>query len=199
MKKKKGLKWLVLLAVIGIVIFTGFQVVKHEGYRFNNFNMTSMMNSQQQPTQGTFQRGQTGQGQFQGGNQPGQFQANGPHHKGMHQEGMMHQGGFGHHERWFGGFSILPFFLALGSILVGWLLWRGADHGPRKWIGLLLIALGALPSLPILLIAAAIYWLYKKFKNKNDNLVSDEYTSTQPVKQPDYLDEWERNIKKEEK
>ncbi|WP_416825379.1 hypothetical protein [Ectobacillus polymachus] len=193
MKKKKRFKWLILVPIMAIMLFTGFQVAEHiVGHRYANYNMHSMMSSQ---GQGLYQ-----QSPFQGGNQLVIIEGNGNYHNGMmYQNGMMEHRGYGHHEREFVGLSILEFFLALGAILTGWLLWRGAKQGPRKWIGLTLMGLGALSTFPILLIAAAIYWILKKVKHDDNDFVKGEYTPVQTVKHTDFLDEWERKINEEEK
>ncbi|PEX90574.1 hypothetical protein [Bacillus cereus] len=105
-----------------------------------------------------------------------------------------------HHEKEFEGLFFIPFLLAFGFVLFGWLILRKSEGNMvKKWTGILLLVIGVLPALPILAFVAMIVWVYKKFKEKRMATNIDLYSDFQVQKQVDILDQWERNIRKEEK
>ncbi len=105
-----------------------------------------------------------------------------------------------HFEKEFGGLFFIPFLLAFGFVLFGWFMIRKSEGNMvKKWTGILLLVIGVLPVLPILAFVAAIVWAYKKFKEKRVATDIELYSDFQVQKQVDILDQWERNIRKEEK
>lgn len=105
-----------------------------------------------------------------------------------------------HHEKEFEGLFFIPFLLAFGFVLFGWFMLRKSEGNMvKKWTGILLLVIGLLPVLPMLAFVAAIVWAYKKLKEKRMATDIDLYSDFQVQQQVDILDQWERNIRKEEK
>lgn len=104
-------------------------------------------------------------------------------------------------ESWeFGGWMAIGMFsllFQLGLLIIGWLLWK--TSGPFKWLGLAIIVWGMIALLPkwllILLAFIAIYSFYKKQEQKAGPM---ETWTTPVMHDHDFLDEWEKTIKKEE-
>lgn len=109
-----------------------------------------------------------------------------------------------HHEKRFDDLFFVPFLLELSLVLFGWLILRKSEGNmAKKWTGILLLIIGFLPLLPILTLGALIVWVYKKFKQKrtitSEHINIPMYDVSTMQKQIDILDQWERNIRKEEK
>ncbi|OAT71388.1 hypothetical protein A7K69_15015 [Parageobacillus thermoglucosidasius] len=116
-----------------------------------------------------------------------------------HHHFVFHYGpGFGFWE--FGGWITIGMFsllFQLGLLIIGWLLWK--TSGPFKWLGLAIIVWGMIALLPkwllIPLAFIAIYSLYKKQEQKARPMAT---WPTPTIQKRDFLDEWEKTIKKEE-
>ncbi|ALF09472.1 hypothetical protein BCV53_05290 [Parageobacillus thermoglucosidasius] len=115
------------------------------------------------------------------------------HHFAFH-----HGPGFGFWES--GGWITIEMFsllFQLGLLLIGWLLWK--TSGPSKWLGLAIIVWGVISLLPkwllIPLAVIAIYSLYKKQERKAGPMAA---WPTPVMHDRNFLDEWEKTIKKEE-
>ncbi len=196
MKTKKLLKWLLLAAVLGIVFFVGFRFF--EDGRWGQGELGAWQNKAAQIQ--SFHRGSGGFGaqmmergrEFRHG---GNFM-NGP-------RGERHFAGREDFE--FGGI-----LFAIAAIFFGWLFRKNAGESIwRKWTGWLLIGLGALlllaKVLPLVVLAGGAFVLYRLLKRKKnaqtDWKVDDTFESVTPVTSSAgaLLDEWERNLNKEEK
>jgi hypothetical protein len=118
----------------------------------------------------------------------------------------MHQGGW-----MMFGFLPLLFRLAmlvigLTMVIIGWIVWKTTNRSRVwKWVGLAFMGFGLMALLPkILLIPLGLlvaYVMYKQTKRQPvGNVLNEELTSfTVPtVQKYDFLDEWEKNIQKEE-
>lgn len=120
-------------------------------------------------------------------------------------EGFHRMDGHGHMH----GFWRMNILLEAGLFIAGWVIWRlAAGNRIRKWIGIALMALGAVLVLskvlilPVILVAA--YFSCKI--RRNDNASSASYVQTGAVdfssldsQKLDYLDQWENKISEEEK
>lgn len=105
-----------------------------------------------------------------------------------------------HHEKEFEGLFFIPFLLAFGFVLFGWLILRKSEGNMvKKWTGILLLVIGVLSVLPVLAFVAIIGWTCKKLKEKRLATHIDVYSDFQVHQQVDILDQWERSIRKEEK
>lgn len=170
MKKGKWLVWAFITAAVFVIARIVFQ-------HFNVFGGTGFHPQGMYQFQGNgFSRG----GYFQGGE--------GFHRMGRH--GHMYGFGFGH------------IFLQAGMFVVGWIVWKLSNGNCiRKWIGiaLMILALPKILVLPAILVAA--YFAYKISRNGNASYAQTEAAdfSSLDSHKLDYLDEWEKNIHKEEK
>ncbi|MFD3445603.1 hypothetical protein ACFDTO_13485 [Microbacteriaceae bacterium 4G12] len=185
-KKWRCLKWCLILPLLAAMLFFGLHSVKMERWNHENhrpaFTATSKMEGQ------AFAQKQERPTHSEG-------------HMPTKHEGHKH-GGYRHHERGEDGFFLAPFLLELGLLLSGWMLLRKSEgNTAKKWIGILLLVAGALPLLPVLVLAAVVIWMYKKFKkrNKTDWMADDLYSAAPTSSRMNILDEWEQNIRKEEK
>ncbi|WP_199426762.1 hypothetical protein [Thermaerobacillus caldiproteolyticus] len=99
-------------------------------------------------------------------------------------------------------FGIIPILFQLAMIVIGWIMWKTASRSRAwKWTGLALMGVGVVALLPKLLLIPlgliAAYMIYKKTKYETVN--EDLSALAIPnVNQRHFLDEWEKNIRKEE-
>jgi hypothetical protein len=189
-KKLRWLKWFFILPLFSAILFFGLHSIKtmkwdHEKHR-SEYAIPSHIKGQafsvKQERSANFERDISDK----------------KYHKQKDKDG--HE----HHEEEFDGIFFAPFLLELGLILSGWLLLRKSQgNTAKKWTGILLLVAGLLPLLPILMLATGITWLYKKWKQRKETvswLTEDHmYNFTAVPYNVDILDEWERNIRKEEK
>lgn len=171
--KGKSLKWVLLgLAGAGALIFLAHML-------WWNFHG---MHSPYEPVRGGFK--------------PGAFR----------QHGMMMRGypGAGYDTEASGNtFAFLLFKIAF--LLIGALLWR-IGRNALKWFGAVLFFIGIFTLLPVILavpVTAFIgYITYRVYRSSRPETVMVEPVSTvyrtEVHSNPDMLDEWERNLKKEE-
>ncbi|WP_053365134.1 hypothetical protein [Bacillus sp. FJAT-27245] len=204
-KKKRGLRWLFFGLLLGALIFTAFHLANWNGMLNPHFFPTQ--NQVQGIVQDTFRKGKEVTGNFNGHafhDRDGMGHAAMGHGSKFGGQGVMmgrHHGYHPHHGFGFGGFFVVLGGLALA--LIGLYVRRKNEN---KWLGNALIVLGVLPflsRLPFLLIIIAgilAYWFIKK--GRNDKAVEAAVPSTF---QHDYsmngqfLDEWERTNKREDK
>ncbi|PEB51407.1 hypothetical protein CON65_11000 [Bacillus pseudomycoides] len=108
-----------------------------------------------------------------------------------------------HHEEKFDGIFLILFTIELSSILLGWFILKKAKGQMiRKWIGILLIIIGVLPLLPLFAVVVFPIWLYKKRKQNSLQSTTDYTMDSYLVlsnNKADILDQWEKQIRKEEK
>jgi hypothetical protein len=100
----------------------------------------------------------------------------------------------------FGGWitiGMLSLLFQLSLLIIGWLLWK--TKGPFKWMGLAIIIWGVISLLPkwllIPLAFIAVYSIYQKQEQKAEPMTT---WPTPTIQERDFLDEWEKTIKKEE-
>ncbi|WP_242220942.1 hypothetical protein [Bacillus cereus group sp. BfR-BA-01380] len=187
MKKKKNkrkkwcwLKWMLTLPLLLTLLFFGLHSMKSERWDHEKHKKAEYAISHDKERQAF----QTKKEDFAG------FERHTHHEK--------------HHEKRFDDLFFVPFLLELVLVLFGWLILRKSEGNmAKKWTGILLLIIGLLPLLPILALAAMIVWAYKKFKQKrtvtSEYINTDMYNVSTMQKQIDILDQWERNIRKEEK
>ncbi|MCP8969467.1 hypothetical protein [Ectobacillus ponti] len=188
------------------------------GKQSNTQQVFGGQNTQQQSNQQAAVQNPQNQQTFAANQQGGQQALNqqfGKHERGSRRAGMMKQGKDGFQRDGFhggkmghgkhGGFA--QYLLAAGALILGWFLRRGAGETAwKKWTGwaLMAIGLGMLLSaavVPVIMIAAVGYWLYTRRKAPSQDWVEapalqEMYAETSNAAK---LDEWERNIRKEEK
>jgi hypothetical protein len=129
------------------------------------------------------------------------------HHFG-HRGGVMHFGGQAplmHHPKgmypiW-GSFWMLALILKLGVILTGLIVWKMAKENRfLKWLGGLLFVGGVYFLLPtalgILFLLVVAYVLWKSTTRKEMTFAHEDHVNAGYT--IDYLDEWEKKIRKEE-
>lgn len=179
MKKGKWLVWALITVAAFVIARMAFQ-------HFNVFGGNGLHSQSLTPFQGN---GFSQDGRFHGG------------------EGFHKMGGRGHGHMY--GFGWMNILLETGLFAAGWVIWKLASGNRiRKWIGLALMAFGAvllLPKVLILpLILVAAYFAYKIKRNGDASSASHAQTeavnlSSLDSQKFDYLDQWEHNISKEEK
>ncbi|MEI4832188.1 hypothetical protein WAX78_22645 [Bacillus sp. FJAT-53711] len=178
-KKLRWLKWILILPLLLTLLFFGLHSMKHERWDYEKHRKAEYAVASHKEGQAFF----TEKGRF----------ADSERH--THHEK--------HHEKEFGDVFFAPFLLELGFVLFGWLILRKSEGNmAKKWTGVLLLVIGLFPFIPILALAAVIIWAYKKFKQKrtiaNEHIDIHTYNFSTMQKQIDILDQWERNIRKEE-
>ena len=182
MKKRKVLLWLLLAAVTlgGLALFmnVGFGERMH-GMMMDGPRHFQAFNGQH----GMFHRGELGEHRHFA------------FHHGM--RGGMMEGGW----MIFGVFALL---FQLAMIAIGWIIWKTSKRSGWKWAGIALMGIGIVALLPkALLIPLALfvaYVMYKKRQPTTHVFNEDVVPFTVPTAQTsDFLDEWEKNIQKEEK
>jgi hypothetical protein len=93
--------------------------------------------------------------------------------------------------------GVLAFIFHLLLLAIGWIWWRAAR--PFKWLGLALMAWGLIGLLPkwalIPLVFVAAYLLEKRQQHQTSSI---ESWPTPSIQAAHILDEWEKNIKKED-
>ncbi|MBJ8030816.1 hypothetical protein JDS96_23745 [Bacillus cereus group sp. N21] len=108
-----------------------------------------------------------------------------------------------HHKEKFDGSFLILFTIELSSILLGWFILKKAEGQIiRKWIGILLIIIGILPLIPLFVVVVFPIWLYKKRKQNSLHSTTDYTVDSYIVisnNKTDILDQWEKQIRKEEK
>ncbi|MCM3439970.1 hypothetical protein AB3Z07_21890 [Metabacillus halosaccharovorans] len=118
-----------------------------------------------------------------------------------------HAGGFPHHDLRVINISFLPFLFHLGLIILGWWVLKKANgEFIKKWVGMILLSIGAFSILPLIIaILVALIALYviskSKKQSKNDLMINEPIIGSTPsYKQNTHhiLDEWERKTLKEE-
>ncbi|XJZ26746.1 hypothetical protein ACF5W4_15585 [Bacillota bacterium Lsc_1132] len=195
MKNKKLFKWLLLVAALGIVFFVGFRFFGEGRWGHGELGAWQNRAAQMQP----FQHGQGGMGT--------QMMDRGREFR----HGNFMSGSRG--ERHFQGregFELGGILFAFAAIFLGWLFRKNAGESIwRKWTGWLLIGIGALlllaKVLPLVVLAVGAFVLYRLLKEKKNAKanwkVDETFESVTPVTSSTgaLLDEWERNIKKEDK
>ncbi|WP_051317112.1 hypothetical protein [Ectobacillus panaciterrae] len=195
-KTRKAWKWFILLPILSIILFVGLRTADFGGWGHRSnfaihqnhqafFNKGGEANRFEALQQGEFHMQGRGNGphSFEQGFSPDRF-----HHRGEHR-----------------GFGFIPFLFGLVLFILGWFVRKSADGSTwKKWTGTFLMFLALLPIMPFILIALAIYWLYKIWKKNrmNEDITVEPFLS--PVhagvsRNADILDEWERNITKEDK
>jgi len=109
-----------------------------------------------------------------------------------------------HHGMMAGGwmmFGVFALLFQLAIVAIGWVMWKTAKQSGWKWAGMALMGAGILALLPkVLLIPFVLlvaYMLYKKRQPKTSEPFEPMAMPITPIH--DFLDEWEKNIKKEEK
>lgn len=109
-----------------------------------------------------------------------------------------------HHGMMAGGwmmFGVFALLFQLAMIAIGWVMWKTAKQSGWKWAGVALMVAGLLALLPkVLLIPLVLfvaYMFYKKRQTKPNAPLEPMTVPTTPIH--DFLDEWEKNIQKEEK
>ena len=216
-KKRRKRWWLMvpLLALIFAAAIFSFNHGRWGANERNHFlpNAQAFNGSQQMPPQNAVQlphQGQPGKnGTFIGRSGMGgeRMQQMNGRQAGMHfGHGPMARGFRGPHHFAFG---LINWIFASAVFVIGWLLRKTAGSSiVRKWTGWLVMFVGAALILKGFLIAIAaavfVYWLYKKWKKSEKGQSWDVPVSFQASPVPinshaDLLDEWERNISKEEK
>lgn len=198
MKKRKLFTWVLLLAAFGMALFIGLHFL---GGRFGHEEIGAWQNKASQMQ--AFHRGSGGMG--------GQMMQQG---RGFHHGGMMMNGPRGaRHFAGGHGFGMGGILFALGAILLGWLFRKNAGEVIwRKWVGWLLIGIGALvlfaKVLPLIVLAVIAVVIYRFVKGKKKGQLTRGSWSADEVFEPvapissstgKMLDEWERNINKEDK
>jgi hypothetical protein len=94
-------------------------------------------------------------------------------------------------------FRIFPFLFHLTLLLSGWIWWK--RKSPLQWLGLALIAWGLIGLLPKwALIALALIAAYLLGKRQQQQTSSIGSWPTSSIQTGHILDEWEKNIKKED-
>jgi hypothetical protein len=188
MKKKKNkckklcwLKWILILPLLLTLLFFGLHSMKSERWNHEEHRKTEHVVAHDKEGQAFF----TEKGHF----------ANSERHD--------HDQYKKHHEKEFDDVFFAPFLLEIGLVLFGWLILRKSEGNmAKKWTGVLLLVIGLFPLIPILALAAAITWVYRKFKEKrtitSEHIDIHTYNFSTSQKQIDILDQWERNIRKEE-
>ena len=200
MKKNKLFSVVVLLASLGIVFFIGLHFFGVGRWEHGNLG-------------GAWQNKATQMQAFHQGNSGkmgGQMMQQG---REFHRDGMMMGDPRGEkHFHGEHGFALGGIIFAIGAILLGWLFRKNAGESLwRKWLGWVLIGIGSLALfarvLPLVVLAVIIFALYKFVKGKKQgrsverNWKMDEvFESVSPISTSTgtMLDEWERNITKEE-
>lgn len=169
-----------------------------------------------------FQKGDRQDGLSQNGLARNSFSQNGPSlnhpffgNRDMNGSQSQFAKGFGHgpmdrgfHGREHHGFGLFGWMLAAAIFFLGWFLRKFSGNSLlKKWTGWLLMLIGLVMIFKVFLLAAAavilIVWLFKKWKitNKNDSWdipVSFQVATGTINTDADKLDEWERNLFKEE-
>lgn len=134
------------------------------------------------------------------------------------QPSMFHRGELGEHRHFAfrhgirggmmaGGwmiFGVFALLFQLAMIAIGWIIWKTSKRSGWKWAGIALMGIGVVALLPkVLLIPLALfvaYVMYKKRRTTNHIFNEEVVPFTVPTAQTsDFLDEWEKNIQKEEK
>lgn len=138
------------------------------------------------------------------GSQGMSHQFQGGYFRGGAEFSRMGRHGHGH----MNGFGIVPLLIQVSLFIIGWVTWKlAAGNRIRKWIGIVLMAWGAILLLPKILILPAIlvaaYLAYKASRNEDtssENYVQAEAAglSSLDSHKLDYLDEWENKTRKEE-
>ncbi|WP_226529056.1 hypothetical protein [Metabacillus niabensis] len=103
--------------------------------------------------------------------------------------------------------SFLPFLFHLGLIILGWWVLKKANgEFIKKWVGMILLSIGAFSILPVIIAIPvaliALYVISKSKKQSKSELIINEpiIVSTPFYNQHTHhiLDEWERKTLKEE-
>ncbi|PEA54153.1 hypothetical protein CON64_14310 [Bacillus pseudomycoides] len=178
-KKLRWLKWVLILPLLLTLLFFGLHSMKFERWGHEKHKKTEYAISHDKEKEDFL----TKKEDF------AKFERHTRHEK--------------HHENGFDNLFFVPFLLELGLILFGWFILRKSEGNmAKKWTGILLLIIGLLPLLPILALVAIIAWAYKKFKHKrtitSEYININMYNVSTMQKQIDILDQWERNIRKEE-
>ncbi|MCM3737027.1 hypothetical protein M3215_14775 [Bacillus cytotoxicus] len=186
MKKKKNkrkklcwLKWILILPLLLSILFFGLHSMKFERWDHEKHKKAEYAISHDKERQAFVTKKEDSAG----------FERHTHHDK--------------HHEKRFDDLFFVSFLLELSLVLFGWLILRKSEGNiAKKWTGILLLIIGLLPLLPIVVLIAMTAWAYKKFKEKrtitNEQINIDMYHVSTMQKQIDILDQWERNIRKEE-
>lgn len=177
--------WIIGIAVAAVILF---QFAKIAVFHFNGTSFTHVSQQSQNFSPQGFHKG--GFGQFDGSSR----HMMGGHHGFANASGVQ--------VNWF--FTML---IELGLIGFGWVLWKlGSKNKLQKAIGGALLFIGVWALLPnwlvlFALIAGAYYW-YRIRKNSENptDFTGGSYQdfAMAPSKNLDFLDEWERTIKKED-
>jgi hypothetical protein len=94
-------------------------------------------------------------------------------------------------------FGILVFLFHLSLLVIGWVWWKTA--GSFKWLGLALMAwglIGLLPKWALIALAFVAAYLLKKRQQQQTSSIGSWPTPS--IQAAHILDEWEKNIKKED-
>lgn len=116
-------------------------------------------------------------------------------------------GGFPHHDLRVINIPFLPFLFQLALIILGWWVFKKANgEFVKKWVGTILLSIGAFSILPLIIaIPVALIVLYVISRSKKQS--KSELIINEPiiVSTPSYnhithhiLDEWEEKTLKEE-
>ncbi|MDM5188905.1 hypothetical protein QUF99_16740 [Bacillus sp. DX4.1] len=192
-KKRTKFRWFIWISIIPFFLFTlflGLHGLKMERWHHEKHQALVAQSE--------------GQAYFSQREKIASFEDGGKHHKQEHKENDYEHHGK-HHEEEFDGMFFILLLIELSSVLLGWFTLRKAEGRTiRKWIGILLIVIGLLPILPLLAIITCAIWLYKQRKQKQETAhVMIDYTadsySIASSNTASILDQWEKQIRKEEK
>lgn len=185
MKTNKIMKWLLVFAALGIVLFVGSHL---------------------------FHLGGWGQRNMAEAWQNGGLQMQAFHRVGFHKGSFGGPEGMRPFGRAHGMFGIASMIFAFILAALGWFLRKTANGSlGKKWGGTLLIVLGGLMLirhlLPLVLLIVLVIAIWKfliksKKEQQTETLFADQsFDSFHPVssKTGEMLDEWERKISKEER
>lgn len=112
------------------------------------------------------------------------------------------------HGMWF-GMGLVLLLIKLALVALGWrMLKNSEDNRAKKWIGagLIIVVLmsllqGLLGLLAVALVAYLVYKLFKNNESLNEEMDQPLFYQSKNVYQQerDFLDEWERKVREEEK
>lgn len=200
-KRLRWLKWFFILPLFIAIMFFGLHSIKMEKWAHEKQRSEHAILSQIEGQ--AFSAKQERPANFEGDISDKKYGDEKGEHSHKHHDEKSEKGSE-HHKEEFDGIFFVPFLLELGLVLSGWLLLRRSEgNTAKKWTGILLLVVGLFPLLPILALAAGITWVYKKCKQRKETTswMADDhmYSFTPTSYNANILDEWERNIRKEEK